>query len=307
MSRRAPPAVPRTAVRIGISGWRYEPWRGVFYPDELPQRMELAFASRALNSIEINGSFYSLQRPSSWQAWRKDVPEDFVFSVKGPRYITHVRRLNDVAQPLANFLASGLLQLGAGLGPLLWQFPPSLRFDAERFEAFLAMLPHDTVAAAALARQHDDFMQGRVHAETDARRPLRHAVEIRHDSFACDAFVAMLRRHGVALVVADTAGKWPFLTEVTTDFMYLRLHGDKELYASGYSDEALDTWANRIRGWSSQGQDIHVYFDNDIKVRAPFDAARLTLKLGLPHTLNADGHFEVQLPVQEGGKLKARA
>lgn len=305
-------------VRIGISGWRYEPWRGVFYPDDLPQRRELTFASRALPSIEINGTFYALQKPASFEAWFKDTPDDFVFSVKATRYVTHIRRLKDVRQPIANFLASGVLRLRHKLGPILWQFPPSFRFDAALFEDFLALLPHDTEAALAMARGHDPFMAGRVHLAIDQKRPLRHAVEIRHQSFVDGAFVDLLRRHRVALVVADTAGKWPMLEEPTSDLMYLRLHGDKELYASGYSDEALDRWAERIRAWRTGGQpedalvvegasakaarprhrDIHVYFDNDIKVRAPFDAARLMHRLGLADTLDAQGHFEVALPVE---------
>ncbi len=303
-------------VRIGISGWRYEPWRGVFYPEKLPQRRELDFASRALPSIEINGTFYALQKPESFAAWFDATPDDFVFSIKAPQYVTHVRRLKDVGQPIANFLASGVLRLRQKLGPILWQFPPSFRFNAALFEDFLAQLPHDTEAALAVAKRHDTFMSGRVHLATDARRPLRHAVEIRHDSFVDGAFIDLLRRHGVALVVADTAGKWPIVEEPTSDLMYLRLHGDKELYASGYSDEALDRWAERIQAWRSGGQppdartvegtsvkpvhphrrDIHVYFDNDIKVRAPFDAARLMRRLGLADTLDAQGHFAVQLP-----------
>jgi uncharacterized protein YecE (DUF72 family) len=287
-----------TTVRIGISGWRYEPWRGVFYPEDLPQRRELTFASRALSSIEINGSFYALQKPASYAAWAADTPDEFVFSIKAPKFITHIRRLREVHQPLANFFASGVFLLGPKLGPVLWQFPPSFVFDAALFEDFLAQLPHDTAAAAKLAAEHDAFMKERSHLAIDAKRPLRHAVEIRHKSFENSAFTDMLRRHGVALVVADTAGKWPFITEVTTDFMYLRLHGDKEIYASGYDDEALDKWAERITAWRKQGQDIHCYFDNDIKVRAPFDAARLLMRLGLAHTLNESGHFEVALPIE---------
>ena len=305
-------------VRIGISGWRYEPWRGVFYPTVLPQRRELTFASRALPSIEINGTFYALQKPASFEAWFHDTPDDFVFSVKAPQYVTHVRRLKEVAQPIANFMASGLLRLRHKLGPILWQFPPSFRFDAALFEDFLSLLPHDTEAALAMARGHDPFMDGRVHLAIDHKRPLRHAVEIRHQSFVDGAFIDLLRRHRVALVVADTAGKWPMLAEPTSDLMYLRLHGDKELYASGYSDDALDRWAERIKVWRAGGQpkdahgvegasaralkpphrDIHVYFDNDIKVKAPFDAARLMRRLGLADTLDARGHFSVTLPVE---------
>jgi uncharacterized protein YecE (DUF72 family) len=286
------------SIRIGISGWRYEPWRRIFYPEDLPQHRELEFASRAFPSIEINGSFYSLQTPASYETWYRATPDDFVFSVKGPRYITHILRLKGVLRPLANFFASGVFNLREKLGPILWQFPPSMRYDAGRFEAFLKQLPRDTAAALSLARRRDQRMHGRSCLRIDARRPLRHAIEIRHTSFATQEFIAQLRRHEIALVVADTAGKWPYLEDPTADFMYLRLHGDKELYASGYSDAALERWTERIRAWAHgreprdarragdaarpvKTRDIYCYFDNDVKVRAPFDADRLMQKLGL--------------------------
>jgi uncharacterized protein YecE (DUF72 family) len=294
-------------VRIGISGWRYEPWRGIFYPESLAQRQELEYAARAFPSIEINGSFYSLQTPQSYAAWRDATPAGFVFSVKGPRYITHILRLKNIEKPLANFFASGLFELRDKLGPLLWQFPPSLRFDPGLFDRFLALLPRDTGAALRLARRRDPRMHGRSRLAIDSPRPLRHAVEIRHPTFAAPEFIELLRRHGVALVVADTAGKWPYLEDLTADFMYLRLHGDKELYASGYTEAALDRWAERIRAWSGgaeprdakradtraapkmRSRDVYCYFDNDVKVRAPFDADRLMHKVGVPRT---DPDFE---------------
>ena len=266
-------------TRIGISGWRYEPWRGIFYPPDLPQARELEFASRAFSTIEINGSFYSLQTPKSFAAWRDATPAGFVFSVKGPRYITHLLRLKHIEKPLANFFASGVFELREKFGPLLWQFPPHLRFDEERFENFFALLPRDTGQALSLARKRDTRMHGRSSLKIDAERPLRHAVEIRHESFVTPAFVRLLKKHRIALVVADTAGKWPLVEELTADFMYLRLHGDKELYASGYTDAALDRWAEKIRAWSRR-REVFCYFDNDIKVRAPFDADRLREKLG---------------------------
>jgi uncharacterized protein YecE (DUF72 family) len=285
-------------VNIGISGWRYSPWRGTFYPADLPQKNELEFASRMLPTIEINGSFYSLQRPESYQRWYDETPNNFVFSVKGPRYITHILRLRGIDTALANFFASGVFNLREKLGPLLWQFPPNLRFDESVFADFLTLLPRDTASAADMARRHDAHAR-RVQLEMDRNRRLRHAVEIRNTSFLDERFIALLRRHRVALVVADTAGKWPYYEDLTADFMYLRLHGDKELYASGYGDAALERWADRIRLWSSGSQpaDAHLisskgaraamsrkvfcYFDNDIKVRAPFDAASLLKKLGL--------------------------
>jgi len=290
-------------ILIGISGWRYEPWRGVFYPDKLPQHSELAYASRMLPTIELNGSFYSLQRPAFYAEWHDDTPDGFVFAVKGPRYITHMRRLKDVQTPLANFFASGVFELRDKLGPILWQFPPMLPFKRERFEAFFEQLPRDIAAAAAIASRHDHRVDGRTSLEPDAKRPLRHAVEIRHESFRDPAFIALLRRHRIALVVADTAGKWPLLEDLTADFVYVRLHGDKELYASGYTSAALDRWAERFRTWSEGRQvgdarlasdkpapkrakrDIYCYFDNDVKVHAPYDAATLMRKLGLASPL----------------------
>ena len=287
-------------IRIGISGWRYEPWRGVFYPKGLAHRRELEYASRAMPTIEINGTFYSLQRPECFAAWRRDTPDDFIFAIKGSRFITHMKRLKDIERPLANFFASGLFKLGDKMGPFLWQFPPNFRYDADRLEAFFELLPRDTAAALELARKRDARVKGRTVLAIDANRKLRHAVEIRHESFIDASFVKLLRRRKIALVVADTAGKWPFYEDVTADFMYLRLHGDKVLYASGYSDAALDLWAERIRAWAAgkelpgakkiaplappprASRDIYCYFDNDMKVKAPFDARRLLRKLGLP-------------------------
>jgi len=297
-------------VRIGISGWRYAPWRGVFYPKGLAQHRELEFASRMLPTIEINGSFYSLQRPESYAEWHDRTPDDFVFALKGSRYITHMLKLNGAEAPLANFFASGVLRLGAKLGPILWQFPPQLGFDAARFDAFFSLLPRDTAAALALARHHDARVAGRAWLQIDTSRPLRHAVEVRHPSFVDPAFVALLRRHRIALVVADTAGRWPLLEDLTADFVYVRLHGDEVLYASGYGDAALDRWAARIDAWRHGGQvddarlassvtarkrrarDVFCYFDNDVKVHAPYDAAHLAARLGVPTGLVAGDRFE---------------
>jgi uncharacterized protein YecE (DUF72 family) len=278
-------------LRIGISGWRYAGWRGDFYPRGLPQRGELAFAAAHFSSIELNGSFYSLQRPESYLAWRAETPPDFVFAVKGGRYITHLLRLRNIEQALANFFASGVLALREKLGPVLWQLSASQPFD-ERIAAFLERLPHDLRSAAQLASGHDERLRGRSWTQVSGRRRLRHALEVRHPSFCCPEFVALLRRHGVALVVADTAGKFPVLEDVTADFMYLRLHGDVKLYESGYSSEALARWATRIRSWRSgkeprdatrwaprqrggPARDVYVYFDNDAKVHAPYDAQAL--------------------------------
>jgi uncharacterized protein YecE (DUF72 family) len=272
-------------VRIGVSGWRYTPWRGVFYPRQLPQRLELHYASRTFPTLEINGSFYSLQRPEYYRQWRDETPDDFVFALKGSRYITHMKKLRDIEAPLANYFASGVFELRHKLGPILWQFPPNFRYDRERMARFFDLLPHDTQAALRLARRRDARMKGRARLAIDQRRPLRHAVEIRHESFVDDSFVELLREHGIALVIAETAKRWPMMLDITADFVYMRLHGDKELYKSGYSNKALDRWAERIKGWHRAGarpRDVYCYFDNtDVKLRAPVDAQTLMRKLGL--------------------------
>jgi uncharacterized protein YecE (DUF72 family) len=284
--------------RIGISGWTYKPWRGTFYPNGLPQKKELHFASRHLNSIEINGSFYSLQRPSSFRLWHEQTPDGFVFSVKGSRFITHMKKLRDVETPLANFFAQGLLLLKEKLGPILWQFPPQFVFDEKKLAAFFKLLPRSTTDAAAMAKRHDARLKGRAYTVADAHRRLRYAIEIRHPSFNDAAFVRLLRKHRIALCVADTAGKWPQLEDLTSDFVYIRLHGAEELYVSGYDDPQLDCWGQRISIWKSGNQpadakladpasppaarksrDVYVYFDNDVKVRAPFDAMALSAKV----------------------------
>ncbi|WP_444817006.1 DUF72 domain-containing protein [Stutzerimonas frequens] len=299
-------------IHIGISGWRYAPWRGDFYPKGLTQKKELRFASRAVSSIEINGSFYSLQTPERYADWYADTPKGFVFSVKGPRYITHVRRLREVDGALANFFASGIFQLKEKLGPILWQFPPSFKFDPALFEAFLRQLPHDTEAALAIARDCEPRMEGRSYLSVDRKRRMRHAVEIRNASFVDPAFVELLRKYQVALVVADTAGKWPHHEDLTSDFVYIRLHGAEELYTSGYTDAALNEWRRRIESWNAGSQpddarlisskkprrrtsrQVYCYFDNDVKVRAPYDARQLLHRLGL------DEHLQVSPGKLEG-------
>ncbi|MFV3382176.1 DUF72 domain-containing protein [Pseudomonas sp. NY15354] len=300
-------------IRIGISGWRYGPWRKDFYPKGLRQDDELAFASRAINSIEINGSFYALQTPQRYCNWRDQTPEGFVFSVKAPRYITHVRRLKEIEEPLANFFASGPLLLADKLGPVLWQFPPSMKYDQARFAQFLEQLPHDRAGARDCAKHCAERLRDNGGTEIDGNAPLRHAVEIRHPSFVCEGFVELLRAHNVALVVADSAGKWPYVEDVTADFVYMRLHGDVELYSSGYTARALRRWKTRIQAWSQGGQpddaelivqraprkrasrDIYCYFDNDQKVHAPYDARRLLEKLGLAGELVTEPGVEPEV------------
>jgi uncharacterized protein YecE (DUF72 family) len=281
--------------RIGISGWTYKGWRGVFYPPDLPQRRELEYASRAFNSIEINGTHYSLQRPSSFQKWYEQSPDDFVFSVKGSQFITHMKKLRGVETALANFYASGVLCLREKLGPFLWQLPPNLGFDAARLNEFFGLLPRDTAAAAQLAKQHDAKLKSGAFTEAGGDRPLRHCLEVRHASFLTAEFFEILRTQQIAFVFADTAGRWPYTEDLTSDFVYIRLHGAEELYASGYSDAALDWWAARLKCWTHGAQpsdarlltahlqrkisSAYIYFDNDAKVKAPFDARRLTERL----------------------------
>jgi uncharacterized protein YecE (DUF72 family) len=276
-------------IRIGISGWRYAPWRGKFYPQTLRQADELCYAAGKFRTVEINGTFYSLQRPQFFADWRDATPDDFIFAVKGARFITHMKKLKDVEIPLANFFASGVLALKHKLGPVLWQLPPVFPFNAERLADFFALLPRTTGAALRLARRHDARLDGRAYLKADGGRPIRHALEIRHDTFRDPAFIRLLRKHQIGLVVADTVD-WPLLMDATADFVYVRLHGSRQLYASGYGPKALARWAERIRGWSEgreaegthagpaapkRARDVYVYFDNDSKVRAPFDALAL--------------------------------
>ena len=270
-------------ARVGISGWVYPDWRGAFYPKGLRQADELEYAARHLTSIEVNGSFYALQKPANWVRWRDAAPDDFTFAVKGPRFITHLKRLGDIDAPLANFLASGLLALGEKLGPVLWQLPPNLAFDEALLDAFLARLPRTHGAAADLARHREERMSGRSSYALQAapERPLEHAVEVRHPSFEEHeaAWVSLLERHHVASVTADTAGRYPRIDRITADIAYARLHGDRELYVSGYDDAGLDRWEAWVRGHLAAGRSAYVYFDNDVKVRAPFDAMALIERL----------------------------
>ena len=271
-------------IRVGISGWTYAGWRGDFYPRGLPQREELRYAAERLGSVEINGSFYSLQRPTSYASWREQTPEGFLFAVKGGRFITHLKRLRDVEAPLANFFASGVLALRDRLGPILWQVPERLHYDPDLLGSFFDLLPRTVGAAAELARHHDTKLSADRALTRAPRgyadRRIRHALEFRHASYCTDEAFALLREHDIACGSADSAGRWPRAEVVTSDLAYVRLHGDQELYTSGYSDTALDQWADRIRDWSREA-DVVVYFDNDAKGHAPHDALRLMDRLGL--------------------------
>ncbi|MDF2560449.1 MAG: hypothetical protein K0R99_1895 [Microbacterium sp.] len=280
-ARRAP-----GRIRVGVSGWRYARWRGDFYPKGLPQRRELEHIGTQFDTVELNGSFYSLQRPESYRRWRASVPPDFVFSVKGSRYVTHMLRLTHVEQALANFFASGILALGTQLGPILWQLPARQAFDATTVEAFLRGLPRTTAEALELARRHDERLRDRAWLDVEADLPLRYAIEPRSATFAADDSLRMLQAHGVALVAADTAGTWPRFDALTADFAYVRLHGAKMLYHSAYSAAELEEWAEAARSWADgsgaddgRPRDVYVYFDNDARGHAPHDARALAALL----------------------------
>ena len=214
------------AVRIGIGGWTYEPWRGAFYPEGLAQKRELEYASRQLTSIEINGTYYGSQKPASFAKWHDETPNDFVFSVKAPRFAMNRKVLADAGASIARFFASGVLELKDKLGPINWQFMPTKKFEPADFGAFLRLLPTQA--------------QGRA---------LRHAVEVRHDSFRCAEFIAMVREHGVAVVIAADSA-YPQIADATAPFVYARIMGTQAGEALGYSDAALDLWAGRARAWA---------------------------------------------------------
>jgi uncharacterized protein YecE (DUF72 family) len=279
-------------IYVGVSGWSYDDWRGPFYPSGLSKKDELSYLSRRFNSVEINGSFYGLLKPETYRHWYEQTPSRFLFAVKGSRFITHNKKLKDAGVPLANFFASGLLALRDKLGPILWQLPQNVAFDPVRLDRFLGLLPRDTQQAVRLGRKHDERVEGRSWLRPDTNHRLRQVLEVRHESFLTAEMVRIARRHGVALVFADS-GSWPYLEELTAGFAYLRLHGSPETYASRYTEKALDGWANRIRAWSSgreppepkritdrpppprKSRDVYVYFDNDQSAHAPLNALSL--------------------------------
>jgi uncharacterized protein YecE (DUF72 family) len=286
------------SIRIGVSGWSYDSWRdGAFYPEALPRRRELAWLSRQLPSLEVNGSFYGLIAPHTWEGYREAAPGGFVFAVKGSRFITHNKKLRHVATPLANFFASGLLRLEDKLGPILWQLPAA-PWEVGRVADFLALLPHDHRSASRLARRHDARLRGRASVAVHRNRRLRHVLEVRHEAMLIAPLVRACRDCGVALAFSHS-GDWPLVEELTAGFAYLRLHGAPRTYASRYGEAALDAWAERIRRWSRGGEpadaaritdrvpprrrrrDVYAYFDNDQGAHAPHDAQRLMRRLRL--------------------------
>lgn len=278
-------------TRVGTSGWNYDEWKGTFYPEDLPEDDQLAFAATTFDTLEVNGTFYGLTHPGAVRRWRDAAPTSFVYALKGSRFITHNKRLKNARGALANFFASGILELGAKLGPILWQLPPSLQFDGERLDRFLQALPHETSDAVELAQDHDDRVEDVSYGDGVNHR-LRHVLEFRHESFLRAETARVAQRHGVALCFSHST-VWPYVEEITAGFVYLRLHGPAELYASRYGDAGLRRWADRIAIWREGGQpdnaerisdikapereerDVYVYFDNTARAHAPSDAITL--------------------------------
>jgi uncharacterized protein YecE (DUF72 family) len=275
----------RRVIHVGISGYDYPRWRGSFYPATLAKRRWLEYASRCFTSIELNGTFYSLKSPAVFERWAAEVPErHFVFAIKGGRFITHNLKLRRAEHALGNFFASGILALGHKTGPFLWQLPATYGFDAERLDTFMRMLPRNSVEGEAVAREHDDRLRRGALVDAAEHVRFRHVFEVRHATYFCAEFYDVLRANDCGFVIADTAGRFGYAEEITSDVVYVRLHGSQELYVSGYTDEELDWWARRVKGWhGSRGtrRDVFVYFDNDAKVHAPHDALRLMKRLGL--------------------------
>lgn len=270
----------RGSIRTGTSGWLYRHWRGRFYPDDVPVRRWLGYLARRLEAVEVDGTFYRLGRPGTFERWRADVPPDFVFAIKGSRYVTHMLRLRRAEAPLANFFAQGVLLLGEQLGPILWQLPPTLAFDADRARAFLEQLPRTVREAERLARHHDRRLAGRAATRAPDGRDgrVRHALEPRHGSWFSPGALALVAEHDVALVAADTAGRHPTRPAAPgSGHVYLRLHGSRELYRSRYTDAEIAAWARRCARHARAGHDVFAFFDNtDAPAgHAPFDAERL--------------------------------
>ena len=243
----------RLTVRIGIGGWTYEPWRGVFYPDGLVQRRELEYAAQHLTAIEINATFYGRQKPASWRKWGEAAPDGFQFTVKASRYSTARKVLAEGADSIEKFLNQGFTELGDKLGPILWQFAPTKHFERDDFARFLDLIPDSQDGVA-----------------------LRHALEIRHESFGDPTFFELARTRNMAVVFADS-DEYPCIDEATADFSYARLQRTEESVETGYDDKALDAWADEARGWSKGGRDAYVFFIAGAKVRNP-TAARMLIK-----------------------------
>lgn len=278
-------------IRVGLSGWSYDEWEGGFYPDDLASEHRLRHVAERFDTVEVNGTFYGLTDPATVRRWRSETPSEFVFAVKGSRYVTHIKRLKGVDRAVANFFAQGVLELGGQLGPILWQLPPRLRFDHHKLDSFLALLPHTTNEASELARSHDDRVEDVSFGDGSNHR-VRNVVEFRDPSFLDTDAVALAKRHSVA-VACSASTEWPMVADVTAGFVYVRLHGPGEIYASRYSEDGLRAWARRCEAWRDgdlvhdldttsnvsppkrKTRDVYVYFDNTARGHAPGDARRL--------------------------------
>jgi uncharacterized protein YecE (DUF72 family) len=245
---------PRHDIRIGVGGWTFEPWRGPFYPEKLPQKRELEFASGKLTSIEINGTYYGSQKPASFAKWHDETPDDFVFALKGPRFTTNRRVLAEAGPSIERFFASGVMELRDKLGPINWQFIPTKKFDPDDFAAFLTLLP-----------------------KTVDGRPVRHAVEVRHESFRTPDFTALASDHGVAIVIAGDS-EYPHITDLTAPFVYARIMGTTETEPNGYPDADLAKWAKQARDWAKT-RDVFLYVISGFKQRNPAAAIALLERL----------------------------
>lgn len=271
-------------IRVGVSGWVYASWRGDFYPEGLVQRRELEYLTSRVDTVEVNGTFYGLQRPATFRRWRNQIGTDVVLALKGGRFVTHLKRLADPEPGLANFFASGVLALGHHLGPVLWQLPSTSAFEAGLLEEFCRALPRTLADAGTLAGRSTLPPERCVRAaETGGPgQAIRHVIEARHGSFASDEAESLLRRHDVALALSDSPRAWPLIEKDTSTFRYVRLHGHTRLYTSSYSPASLDRWATRCLHWADQGQDVYVYFDNDARGHAPHNALALAQRVSTP-------------------------
>jgi uncharacterized protein YecE (DUF72 family) len=275
-------------ILIGTSGWQYPHWRARFYPRGMPSALRLQHIASVFDTVEINGTFHTLGRPDEFARWRASVPDGFVFSVKGSRYLTHMLKLTRPRIPLANFFAQGVLALGKKLGPIVWQLPPMVAFDVDRAGAFFALLPRNLEEAERLAQEHDSRFEGSslLCAPDGHGHRLRYALEVRHDSWLGEEALQLLAKHDIALVTADSARQHPASLERTANFAYLRLHGARRLYGGHYSDADLDEWGALVAAWA-QRSDVYVYFDNDERAYAPADAQRLRTRLSSSIALGA--------------------
>lgn len=266
-------------IRTGTAGWVFEPWRGSFYPDGLVQKKELAYASTRLGTIEINATFRANQKPESFAKWAGEARDGFVFSIKGPQLVTHIKRLKNCGQELANFFASGPLALGPGLGPFIWQLPPSIGYDRTVLSAFLALLPRTKADYVALASKADERLKSTPFLSIDGVGPIRHAIEMRNASFDAPEVNALLAEHNVARVIADTPDHPS--RELTADFAYCRLQGPARGDGGGYLPADIADWAQTLRAWSAAGKDVFAYFVHEDKLHAPANAIALRRAAGI--------------------------